>query len=63
VNEPALPPPIYTIGYGARSVDEMASILQAHAIEFVIDVRDPDAPAREIACRFDELFAVAFAAG
>jgi uncharacterized protein (DUF488 family) len=31
--------PIYTIGYGARSVDEMASILQAHAIEYVIDVR------------------------
>lgn len=31
--------PIYTIGYGARSVDEMVSILQAHAIEFVVDVR------------------------
>jgi uncharacterized protein (DUF488 family) len=31
--------PIYTIGYGARSVDELAAVLREHAIEFVIDVR------------------------
>jgi uncharacterized protein (DUF488 family) len=31
--------PIYTIGYGARSVDELAAVLQTYAIEFVIDVR------------------------
>lgn len=31
--------PIYTIGYGARSVDELAAALQTYAIEFVIDVR------------------------
>lgn len=31
--------PIYTIGYGARSVDELAAVLHAYAIDFVIDVR------------------------
>lgn len=31
--------PIYTIGYGARGVDELAAVLQTYAIEFVIDVR------------------------
>jgi uncharacterized protein (DUF488 family) len=31
--------PIYTIGYGARSVDELTAVLRCHGIEFVIDVR------------------------
>jgi uncharacterized protein (DUF488 family) len=31
--------PIYTIGYGARSVDELAAVLRWHEVEFVIDVR------------------------
>jgi uncharacterized protein (DUF488 family) len=31
--------PIYTIGYGARTVDELAAVLRAYAIEFVIDIR------------------------
>ncbi len=31
--------PIYTIGYGARSVDELAAVLHMYAIEFLIDVR------------------------
>lgn len=31
--------PIYTIGYGARSVDELAAVLHTYAIEFLIDVR------------------------
>ena len=31
--------PIYTIGYGVRSVDELAAVLHGYAIEFVIDVR------------------------
>jgi uncharacterized protein (DUF488 family) len=32
-------PPIYTIGYGARSVDELAAVLHAYGIEYVLDVR------------------------
>ncbi len=32
-------PPIYTVGYGRRSLDELIALLQAHAITFVIDVR------------------------
>jgi uncharacterized protein (DUF488 family) len=32
-------PPIYTIGYGARSVDELIAVLHQHAIEYVLDVR------------------------
>lgn len=31
--------PIYTIGYGSRSLDEFVAALQAHGIEYVIDVR------------------------
>ena len=31
--------PIYTIGYGARSVDELAAVLCDYGVEFVIDVR------------------------
>lgn len=33
------PIPVYTIGYGSRSLDEFVLALQAHGIEFVIDVR------------------------
>ena len=32
-------PPIYTIGYGARSLDEFLAVLHAHRIEYLIDVR------------------------
>lgn len=32
-------PPLFTIGYGARSVDEFVALLQANRIEFLIDVR------------------------
>lgn len=31
--------PIYTIGYGARSVDELIALLHQHEIAFLIDVR------------------------
>ncbi len=31
--------PIYTIGYGARSMDEFVAALQAHQIAYLIDVR------------------------
>ncbi len=33
------PIPIYTIGYGARTVDELVAALQAQQIEYLIDVR------------------------
>ena len=32
-------PPIYTIGYGARSIDEFIVVLQQTGIEFLLDVR------------------------
>lgn len=32
-------PPLFTIGYGARSPDEFIAALQANRIEFLIDVR------------------------
>ena len=32
-------PPVYTIGYGSRSQADFIQLLQAHAIEFLIDVR------------------------
>ena len=32
-------PPIYTIGYGARTIEEFIATLQAHDIAYVIDVR------------------------
>lgn len=35
----ANPIPIFTIGYGARSVDEMAAVLKTQRIDFLIDVR------------------------
>jgi uncharacterized protein (DUF488 family) len=31
--------PIYTIGYGARSVEELAAVLHSLGIEYVLDVR------------------------
>jgi uncharacterized protein (DUF488 family) len=31
--------PIYTIGYGARSADDLVAVLHAYAIEYVLDVR------------------------
>ena len=31
--------PVYTIGYGGRTVDDLVRQMQAHEIEFVIDVR------------------------
>lgn len=31
--------PIYTIGYGNRSVEEVISILQRYSIQYVVDVR------------------------
>ncbi len=33
------PVPIYTIGYGARTVNQLLDVLRAHQIAFVIDVR------------------------
>ena len=32
-------PPLFTIGYGARSLDEFIAALEANRIEFLIDVR------------------------
>lgn len=32
-------PPVYTIGYGARTLDELTAVLRAHAITFLVDVR------------------------
>jgi uncharacterized protein (DUF488 family) len=34
-----IPIPIYTIGYGARTVDELAEVLKAQRIDYLIDVR------------------------
>jgi uncharacterized protein (DUF488 family) len=31
--------PIYTIGYGAREIEELIAVLQRHEIAFLIDVR------------------------
>lgn len=31
--------PIYTVGYGARTLDELVDVLAAHAIAFLVDVR------------------------
>ena len=31
--------PIYTIGYGARNVEKMVSVLQANLIQYLIDIR------------------------
>lgn len=37
--EPAKPQPLFTIGYGARSLDEFLAVLKNTRIEYVIDVR------------------------
>ena len=31
--------PIYTIGYGSRTVDEFVSVLQQYRIQFLVDIR------------------------
>ena len=36
---PAPPTPLYTIGYGARTLDEFLDALRANRIEYLIDVR------------------------
>ncbi len=35
----AQPAPIYTIGYGSRSMEDFVRALQAHGIEYLIDIR------------------------
>jgi uncharacterized protein (DUF488 family) len=32
-------PPLYTIGYGSRTLDEFVAALRAHQLDYVIDVR------------------------
>lgn len=32
-------PPVYTIGYGARTVDQLIAVLRQHQIVFLVDVR------------------------
>src|SRR5436190_22775989 len=34
-----LPTPVYTIGYGARTLDEFIAALKSNTIEYLIDVR------------------------
>jgi uncharacterized protein (DUF488 family) len=31
--------PLYTIGYGARTIEEFLEVLQANGIQYLIDVR------------------------
>ena len=33
------PIPIFTIGYGSRTLDDFVRVLQSYRIEFVLDVR------------------------
>ncbi len=33
------PPPVFTVGYGARTVDQLIAVLRTHAIVFLVDVR------------------------
>ena len=35
----AAPPPVFTIGYGARAVEELIAVLHEHRIDFLVDVR------------------------
>ena len=35
----AAPPPVFTIGYGARAVEELIAVLHEHRIVFLVDVR------------------------
>jgi uncharacterized protein (DUF488 family) len=37
--EPGRAQPLYSIGYGARSIDEFIAALKTHGIEYLIDVR------------------------
>ena len=39
IPHPEHPLPIYTIGYGNRTVDELVAILQQYGIHYLIDVR------------------------
>lgn len=36
---PAERPPLFTIGYGARTLDEFLAVLKANRIEYLVDVR------------------------
>ena len=36
---PEEPPPLFTVGYGARTLDELLAVLKANRIEYLIDVR------------------------
>jgi uncharacterized protein (DUF488 family) len=38
-HEAGATPPVYTIGYGARTVDQLIAALRAHDIMFLVDVR------------------------
>jgi uncharacterized protein (DUF488 family) len=38
-NAPAAPPPLYSIGYGSRTLAEFVGLLQTHQIEYLFDVR------------------------
>jgi uncharacterized protein (DUF488 family) len=38
-SEHTTPTPIFTIGYGARTVEELAAVLHSQRIEYLIDVR------------------------
>ncbi len=38
-DNPPDPVPIYTIGYGSRSIDEFIALLQQYGVRFLIDVR------------------------
>lgn len=39
MKKPSALTPIYTIGYGSRSIEELIEVLHAHQISFLIDVR------------------------
>ncbi len=39
MEEPQAVVPIYTIGYGSRSIDQFIEVLQQHEIAYLIDVR------------------------
>lgn len=39
MEKPSVLTPIYTIGYGSRSIEELIELLHAHKIAYLIDVR------------------------
>jgi uncharacterized protein (DUF488 family) len=39
MHDPGTAPPVFTIGYGARSVDELVAALRTHQIALLVDVR------------------------